>query len=78
MLVLHLASNPAREKALFTTMHSFNRAANTAAQIAFIEHTRSIVKLLGRCSETRISNQYLNRKGLCHMIEKPCPLKGWE
>jgi len=48
VLVLHLAPNPAQEKALFTTMQSFNRAANTAAQIAFIEHTRSIVKLQKR------------------------------
>ncbi len=48
MLVLHLAPNPAQEKTLFTTMHSFNRAANMAAQIAFIEHMRSIVKLQKR------------------------------
>ena len=48
VLVLHLVPNPAQEKALFTTMHSFNRAANTVAQIAFAEHTRSIVKLQKR------------------------------
>lgn len=48
MLVMKLVPNPAQEEALVATMGSFNRAANTVAQIAFAEHTRSIVKLQRR------------------------------
>lgn len=48
MLVLHLVPSPAQEEALLATMHAFNNAANAIAEIAFAEHTRSIVLLQKR------------------------------
>jgi putative transposase len=48
ILMVQLIPNPAQDQALLTTIHTFNRAANSVAEAAFTEHTRSMVKLQKR------------------------------